>query len=358
MAGKGRRNIGPIIDPEPSSPLSSQTVIDNNPPLDDTNTFSTKFNNYPSSGMTTNSKIDLSHIKIDVAKYATFLKPPTPSSCVPSETVKDFVLIGKTGDSVTYLPDGNIGASMKIRMGLREKERMTVIVLNLNVYSSSLLEFFLLSRMFPFRMSEKTVTVEDSAFNDSKVAFIMLSKSILPLDEANVIMTDGEVRCAYYKALIQANITMICMFIYLPVYLCKNHSLTLLQTKDLGAEIFDRSKTLVTKIKDLKTENIYLKDQLQQFRTESDQLITEENQLAAVVAGLKSAASEALLSHLSELTNLTSQVTELEATIKAQELASSIQYQDLLKQFEQAVKNQVQAQLDELMKTLGVELPQ
>ncbi|KAF5203007.1 hypothetical protein FRX31_007406 [Thalictrum thalictroides] len=152
----------------------------------------------------------------------------------------------------------------------------------------------------------------------------MLSKSILPLDEANVIgMTDGEVRRAYCKALIQ--------------------------TKDLDAEVVGRSETLVAKIKDLKAENLHLKDQLQQSRTESDQLITEKNQLVAVVASLKSAASETLLSHLSEITNL---------TIKAQELAASNQYQDLLKQSEQAVKNQVQAQLDELMKTLGVELPQ
>ncbi|KAF5187842.1 hypothetical protein FRX31_022571 [Thalictrum thalictroides] len=88
-----------------------------------------------------------------------------------------------------------------------------------------------------FSMGEKTVTVEDSAFTDSKVAFIMLSKSILPLDETNVIgMTDGEVRRAYYKALIQ--------------------------TKDLGAEVVGRSETLVAKIKELKTENLHLKDQL------------------------------------------------------------------------------------------------
>ncbi|KAF5199747.1 hypothetical protein FRX31_010668 [Thalictrum thalictroides] len=73
----------------------------------------------------------------------------------------------------------------------------------------------------------------------------MLSKSILPLDEANVIgMTDGEVRRAYYKALIQ--------------------------TKDLGVEVVGRSETVVAKIKDLMTEKIHLKDQMQQFRTESD----------------------------------------------------------------------------------------
>ncbi|KAF5201273.1 hypothetical protein FRX31_009139 [Thalictrum thalictroides] len=78
---------------------------------------SSKFNNYLSSGMTTNDKIDLSHVKIDVTKYATFLKPPTlssqASSYVPSETVKDFVLIRKTGDPVTYLPDDGIGASVE-----------------------------------------------------------------------------------------------------------------------------------------------------------------------------------------------------------------------------------------------------
>ncbi|KAF5184465.1 hypothetical protein FRX31_025948 [Thalictrum thalictroides] len=310
MAGKGMRNIRPIKDPEPSNPLSSQTVSDNNSPLDDTRsnppTSSSLivklyvidkfdplsivyrphlgiFRKAKRNGDRILSRYDLGNYSFPVCCHKLCSKPDPPikkekifaNEALPtkkkkvSSTIEAFfyqshskniskkieiVVEEICSSSENVEPSISVSSSRSYKnetvsssvsqdtLNSGDCEALSCEELPSNREDSSAnntINTILTPEPYvaEFSMGEKTVTVEDSAFTDSKVAFIMLSKSILPLDETNVIgMTDGEVRRAYYKALIQ--------------------------TKDLGAEVVGRSETLVAKIKELKTENLHLKDQL------------------------------------------------------------------------------------------------